>query len=90
MNEARHFALIVLLTAAVGLVAVLSNRLTERLKVPVPLLVLVAAAIAVRTIPDPPRRQHPHIRADLHIAGVRRTPDSDARESVRTLSKGTT
>ncbi len=35
MNEARHFALIVLLTAVVGLVAVLSNRLTERLKVPV-------------------------------------------------------
>lgn len=52
MNEARHFALIVLLTAAVGLVAVLSNRLTERLKVPVPLLVLVAAAVAVKAIPD--------------------------------------
>ena len=59
MNEARHFALIVLLTAAVGLVAVLSNRLTERLRVPVPLLVLVAAAIAVKVIPDlhtPPER----------------------------------
>ena len=52
MNEARYFALVVLLTAAVGLVTVLSNRLTERLKIPVPLLVLVAAAVAVKAIPD--------------------------------------
>ncbi len=52
MNEARHFALIVLLSAAVVLVAVLSNRLTERLKVPVPLLVLVASAIAVKVVPQ--------------------------------------
>jgi cell volume regulation protein A len=59
MNEARHFALVVLLTAAVGLVAVLSNRLTERLKVPVPLLVLVASAVAVKAVPalhTPPER----------------------------------
>lgn len=52
MDDPRHFALIVLLVAAVGLVAVLSNRLTERLKVPVPLLVLVAAAGAVKLIPS--------------------------------------
>ncbi len=52
MNEARHFALIVLLSAAVVLVAVLSNRLTERLKVPVPLLVLVASAIAQELVPQ--------------------------------------
>ncbi len=51
MNDAGHFALIVLLCAAVALVAVLSNRLTERLKVPVPVLVLVASAIAVKAIP---------------------------------------
>ncbi len=50
MNEARHFALIVLLAAVVVLVAVLSNRLTERLKIPVPLLVLVAAAVAVKVV----------------------------------------
>jgi cell volume regulation protein A len=43
--------LIILLTAIVGLVAVLSNRLTERLKVPVPALMLVGAAIAVKAIP---------------------------------------
>ena len=52
MSEARHFALVVLLAAAVGLVAVLSNRLTQRLKVPVPVLVLVASAIAVKAVPS--------------------------------------
>jgi cell volume regulation protein A len=59
VDQARHFALIILLTAAVGLVAVLSNRLSDRLKIPVPLLVLVAAAIAVKAIPSlhaPPER----------------------------------
>jgi potassium/hydrogen antiporter len=53
------FALLVLLTAAVGLVAVLSNRVTERLKIPSPALVLVAAAVAVQVIPAlhaPPRQ----------------------------------
>jgi cell volume regulation protein A len=44
--------LVVLLTSAVGLVAVLSNRLTERAKIPVPLLVLVGAAVAVNAIPS--------------------------------------
>ena len=52
MSEARHFALIVLLCAAVGLVAVLSNRLTERVRIPVPVLVLVASAIAVKAVPS--------------------------------------
>ena len=51
MDEARHFALTVLLCAAVGLVAVLSNRLTERVRIPVPVLVLVASAIAVKAVP---------------------------------------
>lgn len=52
MDQARHFALIILLCAGVGLVAVLSNRLTERVRIPVPVLVLVAAAIAVKAVPD--------------------------------------
>ncbi len=45
------FALLVLLMAAVGLVAVLSNRVTERVKIPSPALVLAGAAIAVQVIP---------------------------------------
>ncbi|HEY2301080.1 MAG TPA: cation:proton antiporter [Acidimicrobiales bacterium] len=52
MTETEQFALIVLLAAVVGLVAVLSNRLTERLKIPSPALVLIGAAIAVEVIPD--------------------------------------
>ena len=52
MDAARHFGLIVLLVAAVGIVTVLSNRLTDRLKVPVPVLVLIASAVAVKVIPD--------------------------------------
>ncbi len=59
MSDTYTFAALVLLIAAVGLVALLSNRLTERIKIPAPLLVLVAAAIAVNAIPDlhqPPDR----------------------------------
>ncbi len=52
MSDTYTFAWLVTLVAAVGLVALLSNRLTERIKVPAPLLVLVAAAIAVKAIPD--------------------------------------
>ena len=45
--------------AAVGLVAVLSNRLTERVKIPSPALVLAGAAVAVHVVPAlhaPPRQ----------------------------------
>ncbi|ORB75800.1 cation:proton antiporter domain-containing protein [Mycobacterium scrofulaceum] len=51
MNETVSYALMVLFTSAVGLIAVLASRLTERIKIPVPLLVLVGAAVAVRAVP---------------------------------------
>jgi cell volume regulation protein A len=51
LADTQHFALLVLLTAAVGLVAVLSNRLSQRVKIPSPALVLVGAAIAVKVAP---------------------------------------
>ena len=59
MTDAEPFALLVLLAAGVGLVAVLSNRLTEWVKIPSPALVLVGAAITVQFIPAlhaPPRQ----------------------------------
>ena len=59
MSDLEPFAWLVLVTAAVGLAAVLSNRLTERLKVPAPALVLIAAAVIVKVVPDlhaPPER----------------------------------
>ncbi len=51
MNDTARYALIILFASAVGLVAVLANRLTERVKVPVALLVLVGAAVAVNAQP---------------------------------------
>jgi cell volume regulation protein A len=53
VTGAEPFALLIVLMAAVGLVAVLSNRLTHRVKLPSPALVLVGAAIAVKVIPAP-------------------------------------
>ncbi|OBH26725.1 hypothetical protein A5692_26265 [Mycobacterium sp. E342] len=51
MNDGLRFALIILFSSAIGLVAVLANRLTERFKVPVPLLVLVGTAAVVHAVP---------------------------------------
>ena len=51
MNDTARYALIILFASAVGLVAVLANRLTERVKVPVALLVVVGTAVAVNAVP---------------------------------------
>ncbi|OBI88534.1 cation:proton antiporter domain-containing protein [Mycobacterium asiaticum] len=51
MNDSAHYASIVLFASALGLIAVLANRLTERVKVPVALLVLVGAAVTVHLVP---------------------------------------
>ena len=59
MSDTESFTIVLLLTAAVGLAVVLSNRLTERLKVPTPALVLVGAAVAVKVVPalhEPPHQ----------------------------------
>ncbi|MEO9198062.1 MAG: cation:proton antiporter, partial [Antricoccus sp.] len=57
MTQAEQFALAVFLVGAIGIAAVLSNWITERVRVPVPALVLIASAIAVQVIPglhEPP------------------------------------
>jgi potassium/hydrogen antiporter len=51
VSDAYPFAGLVLLVAAAGLLALLSNRLTVRIKIPAPLLMLVAAAVAVNAVP---------------------------------------
>jgi len=59
VGDIRSFAVLVVLTAAVGLVAVLSSRLTRWLRIPSPALVLIGAAIAVQFIPGlhaPPQK----------------------------------
>src|SRR5947209_2409181 len=52
VTDTQAFALAVLLIALAGLAAVLSNRLTNRLKVPAPVLLPVVAAVLVKVIPD--------------------------------------
>jgi cell volume regulation protein A len=59
VTDTEPFALLVLLAAAVGLVVVLSNRLTERVKIPSPALVLVGAAVAVKVVPS--LHEPPHL-----------------------------
>jgi potassium/hydrogen antiporter len=58
MADPELFGLIVLLVAVAGVVGVLSNRITERLKVPTPAVLLIAAAVAVEVIP--PLHAPPH------------------------------
>ena len=52
MIDTEPFALGVLVTGSVGIAAVLSNRLSQRLKIPTPVLLLVAAAVAVKVVPS--------------------------------------
>src|SRR5215210_4058874 len=51
MSEVTDFGLIVLIVSAVISVAVLSNRLTERLHVPAPALFLLGAALFAKLFP---------------------------------------
>ena len=52
MTESQMFGLLVLVTGGAGLAAVLSNRLSERIKVPLPVVFLIAAAVARLLIGD--------------------------------------
>jgi cell volume regulation protein A len=51
VTDTEPFALLVLVAAGVGLFAVMSNRLTDRVAIPSPALFLVGAAVAVKVIP---------------------------------------
>jgi potassium/hydrogen antiporter len=52
VTDAEPFAVEILVTAVVGLVVILSNRLTEWVKIPSPALVLVGAAVAASVVPS--------------------------------------
>src|SRR3954447_5845407 len=52
MDDAITFGWLVLAYGAVGLCAVLSNRLSERLRLPTPALFLVAAAVTASLAPS--------------------------------------
>lgn len=51
MSDPASFALVLLIVGGVGLLALGGHVLAERIRVPAPLLVLAAAAVAVRLIP---------------------------------------
>jgi potassium/hydrogen antiporter len=55
VSETAHYALIIALTSAVALGAVLVNRLSARLRVPAPVWMLAAAAIAVQIFSGLPK-----------------------------------
>ncbi|MDQ2956087.1 MAG: cation:proton antiporter [Actinomycetota bacterium] len=52
MADSYSFAWSLLLIGLVGVAAVLSNRITERIRIPAPALVLAAAAVAVQAVPQ--------------------------------------
>jgi cell volume regulation protein A len=52
MSDTYTFAGLLLVTAVVGVAAVLSNRLTQLLRLPAPVLMLVTAAVALKLFPD--------------------------------------
>lgn len=59
MDDVRSFAILTLVVAVVGLVAVLSNRLSERVHLPAPALFLAVAAVTekvVSVLPAPPEK----------------------------------
>jgi potassium/hydrogen antiporter len=51
MSDVEHFALMVLITAAAVVAAVLSNRISDRIRIPAPAIFLLAAAVASDVIP---------------------------------------
>jgi cell volume regulation protein A len=51
MSDVEHFALIVLITASAVVAAVVSNRISDRIRIPAPAIFLLAAAIASDVVP---------------------------------------
>ncbi|HEX6760868.1 MAG TPA: cation:proton antiporter [Propionibacteriaceae bacterium] len=70
MSETTRFALIIALTSAVALAAVLVNRLTARLRVPAPVWMLVAAAVAVQVVPGMPTPRDDTVQQVVAVALV--------------------
>jgi len=52
VSDTYSFGLVLAVTAVVGLVAVLSSRLTQRVRVPAPALFLIGTAIADEIVPS--------------------------------------
>jgi cell volume regulation protein A len=70
VSETARFALIIALTGAVALAAVLVNRLSARLRVPAPVWMLAAAALAALLVPDVPRPADAMVQQVVSVALV--------------------
>jgi potassium/hydrogen antiporter len=51
MSDVEHFALVMMITAAAAVAAVLSNRISHRIRVPAPAIFLLAAAVGSDVVP---------------------------------------
>jgi potassium/hydrogen antiporter len=70
VSDTARFALIIALTSAVALAAVLVNRLSARLRVPAPVWMLAAAAIGVLVVPGVPAPQDATVQQIVSVALV--------------------
>lgn len=70
MADTQSFGLLVLVAAAIGLLAMLSSRLTERVKVPSPALVLIGTAIVVKIAPSLRAPPEPMVKRVVTVALV--------------------
>jgi cell volume regulation protein A len=70
VSDTARFALIIALTSAVVLAAVLVNRLSARLRVPAPVWMLAAAAIGVLVVPGVPTLQDDTVQQIVSVALV--------------------
>jgi len=70
VSETARFALIITLTGAIALAAVLVNRLSARLRLPAPVWMLAAAAIAVFLVPGVPAPRDEAVQQVVSVAPV--------------------
>jgi len=68
VSDTARFALIIALTSAVALAAVLVNRLSARLRIPAPVWMLAAAAIGVLAVPGVPTPQNDTVQQVVSVA----------------------
>jgi len=70
LSDAAQYALIIALTGAIALAAVLVNRLSARLRIPAPVWMLAAAAVAVQIIPGVPALRDDAVEQVVTVALV--------------------
>jgi cell volume regulation protein A len=68
VNDAHTFGLIVTVVAGVGLLAVLSNRISERVQLPAPALFLAGAAVGAAAVPGVNAPSHRAVERVVTVA----------------------